>query len=238
MSLIYRFKFVFFILILFVNNCAPTKPINITASWVNKSKVGVKKYHKIYIIGLLNSKAVNSIVENDLQTLAVARGFDVWRNQDVFPYEFGDKEVARTATLNKIKDVGCEGILAIALKDVQSETSYTGGSSVVVAGYSPTQGAFQQPTADSPYPKQEYYNTFNNYYYNYQTVSSTPGYYHTDKTYFLEANFYDATTGEILFAIQSKTFNPKDIEGISKLYSQELVQTLQKEGVLKPLSKK
>jgi len=223
---------------LIVQNCAPTKPINTTASWVNKNKIGVKKYKHIYIIGLLNTKAVNSMVENDMQTLAVARGFDVWRNQDVFPYDFGDKELARKETLLKIKEVGCDGILSIALKDVKSETSYSGGSSVVGSGYSPQQGAFQQPTADSPYPKQEYYNNFNNYYYNYQTVSSTPGYYHTDKTYFLEANFFDAETHEILWAIQSKTHNPKDIEGISKLYCRELVQTLEKEGVLKPLTKK
>lgn len=218
--------------------CTPTKPISTTASWVNKSKIGVKKYHHIYIIGLLNTKAVNSIVENDLQTLAVARGFDIWRNQDVFPYDFGDKEVARTATIAKIKEVGCDGILSIALKDVKSETSYVGGSSISVSGYGPTQQAFQQPTADSPYPMQTYYNNFNNYYYNYQTVASSPGYYHTDKTYFLEANFYDALTGEILWAIQSKTYNPKDIEGISKMYCQELVQTLEKQGVLKPLKKK
>lgn len=238
MTIFLRYFSSFLVITLLFQNCASEKPISTTATWVNKSKIGVKKYKSIYILGLLNTKAVNSMVENDMQVHANARGIDVWRNQDVFPYDFGDKELARTATLQKIKDVGCEGILVIALKDVKSETSYVGGSSVSVSTYGPGQQAYQQPTADSPYPRETYYNNFNHYYYNYQTVSSTPGYYHVDKTYFLEANFYDATTFEILWAIQSKTYNPKDIEGISKMYCLELIQALEKEGALKPLKKK
>lgn len=222
-----------FLIVFVLITCAPSKPVYVTASWVNKNMVGKKKYHKIYVIGLLHQKSVNSILENEIQNNLVPRGFDVWRNQDVFPYEFETKEIARKATIEKIKQVGCDGVLVIALKDVQIDSAYTGGSSVVVSGYSPTQGAFQQPTADSPYPKQEYYANFNNYYYNYQTVSSKPGYYVTDRNYFIETNFFDASGGEILFSIQSKAVNPKDIEKASQLYCTEILTTLQKEGVLK-----
>jgi hypothetical protein len=54
-------------------------------------------------------------------------------------------------------------------------------------------------------------------YYNYWSPTLySPGYYTTDKTYFIEANAYDMETQKIIWSVQSKAENPSGIEEIKQ----------------------
>ena len=59
-----------------------------------------------------------------------------------------------------------------------------------------------------------------------------PGYYATDKNYYLEINLYDAKTEELVWSAQSETTNPSSIETFSNSFSQLVVNQLIKDGLI------
>jgi len=59
-----------------------------------------------------------------------------------------------------------------------------------------------------------------------------PGYYTTDKNYYLEANLYDAATEELVWSSQSETTNPSSIETFSRSFSTTVINQLIKDGLL------
>lgn len=59
-----------------------------------------------------------------------------------------------------------------------------------------------------------------------------PGYYVTDKTYYLETNLYDASTEELIWSAQSATYNPASINDFLKSYQRALAKELKDDGLL------
>jgi hypothetical protein len=43
-----------------------------------------------------------------------------------------------------------------------------------------------------------------------------PGYYVTDKIYFMEGNLFDVSSETLIWSVQTKTLNPPSIEKFSK----------------------
>jgi hypothetical protein len=62
---------------------------------------------------------------------------------------------------------------------------------------------------------------------------STPGYYTNDKTYYIEGNLFDASTGKILWSMQSDAYNPAGIKSFSREYAELVIYQIKKEGYLK-----
>ncbi|WP_315822938.1 hypothetical protein [Paraflavitalea speifideaquila] len=60
-----------------------------------------------------------------------------------------------------------------------------------------------------------------------------PGYYTTDKTYFMETNLYDASNEKLIWSAQSETMNPGSIDNFVRDYPKKLVEQLVKDGLLK-----
>jgi hypothetical protein len=60
-----------------------------------------------------------------------------------------------------------------------------------------------------------------------------PGYYATDKTYFLETNLYDAATEKLVWSAQSETVNPGSIDKFVQDYPKKLIAQMVKDGLLK-----
>jgi hypothetical protein len=59
-----------------------------------------------------------------------------------------------------------------------------------------------------------------------------PGYYVTDKTYFMETNLYDIESNQLIWSAQSETVNPGSIDNFVSTYPQILVDQLVKDGLL------
>jgi hypothetical protein len=209
-----------------------SKKVSNTGCWVNKARIS-NKYKNIYVLGMLRSSYSNISVESEMAAMALERGIITTRNYDVQPASEVTMEMRKDLALMKIKQYECDAICTIGVKDVRSESHYSGGTSLSVSGYMPY----------SSYGG--YYNQFPSYYANYYqyggmggyyssgTVELSPGKITTEKTYFVECNLFDAATYELLFSIQSKAFNPKDIDKVSKEYCAAIFKTLEKEGVIK-----
>lgn len=59
-----------------------------------------------------------------------------------------------------------------------------------------------------------------------------PGYYVTDKTYFLETNLYSTETDRLIWSAQSVTVNPTSIDAFAKEYPEVLLERMVKDGLL------
>jgi len=155
-------------------------------------------------------------LENDLASAAAAKGVLTVKSIDAFgPILTLDKLPKKEVLLKAIRDLGCDNIFTVAVVDQQSETHYTESSSSSV--YVPYSG----------------YGYYYSGYYAWSPNLYSPGYYTTDKTYFIESNLFDANSEKMLVSMQSKVVNPPDIVKASKQYTQMLVTELQAQGLLK-----
>ena len=77
-----------------------------------------------------------------------------------------------------------------------------------------------------------YYGRFYGYYSYYNPVMYDPGYYATDKNYYIEMNLYDAQTEALVWSAQSETTNPSSIESFSKTFAQSVEYQLVKDGII------
>lgn len=59
-----------------------------------------------------------------------------------------------------------------------------------------------------------------------------PGYYVTDKTYFIETNLYSTNTDRLIWSAQSETVNPSSIDAFAKEYPEVLLERMVKDGLL------
>ena len=196
------------------SSCAPS--IRTSASWVNKEKIQ-PPYKSVFILVLTSNLQSKTILENDLATAATAKGLKAYKSVDVFGPVAGKEGLPIKETLmKKISDLGCETIFTVALVDKQSETRYVPGSSAMYSPYS-----------YGGYGGMGMYGGFGGYYGYSTSIMYSPGYYTTDKIYFVEANLYDAKTEELLMTIQSKADNPSGIQKSSKEYTQTLIDEIE-----------
>ena len=202
-------------------SCAPSQKI--TTSWVNPDR-SQKKYTTVFVAALIQNNPVKYALEADLGAAAKARGFNVVKGYEIFPPNFNKENMRdRDLVLKLIRDRGCDVILAIAVIDQKSETYYVPGAVSVSVGYAPYAGY-------GPYGSYGAYGTGFYGYYNYwQPTIYSPGYYTTDKTYFIEANAYDTETQQLIWSVQSKADNPAGIEKSSKEYTEMLFEQFDKE---------
>jgi hypothetical protein len=175
-----------------------------------------KSYHSIFIAALVNNVNAKNAIEANLANAAQARGYKAVKSADVFPPNFTRDNIPNKETiLSKVRELGCDAIFTVALVDKTSETRYVPGS-----------GPYR------PYPAFGWYGSFWGYYSYWSPMMYDPGYYTTDKTYFMEGNLYDAETEALLFSVQSSTMNPGSVDDFSKSYTNALVMQLEREGLL------
>jgi len=193
--------------------------MRIMATWVNpKEKPNPQPgKHKIFLFVMTQNYDAQLNLENDLATAATAKGILTVKSIDAFgPIVTLDRLPKTDVLLKAIRDLGCDAIFTVAVVDQTEKTHYVQG------GYS--SGVFV------PYAGYGY--TYSGYYA-YSPAFYSPGYYTTDKTYFIESNLFNADTEQMLISMQSKVVNPPDIIKASKQYTQMLVTELQAQGFMK-----
>lgn len=197
-------------------SCGATQEI--TSFWKNPEMAASQTYKKVFIVVLTSDRGARNVVEKDLAAAATARGLTPVRSIDYFPNIASKVDMPSEAAIQaKIKEMGCDAIFTLSLLDVKSEQRYVPGTTSYVGG------------GYSPYQNYGYYGGFYGYYSTSYAMVTEPGYYTTDKTYFIEANLYDAATGKINFSIQSNAYNPTNLDDFSKEYTYLLSQRLNEE---------
>ncbi|MHC1777930.1 MAG: hypothetical protein AB9834_21195 [Lentimicrobium sp.] len=187
----------------------------VTGYWVNKEALPKGPYHKVFILALLQNKNSRLYVEDEMAALIESRGPKAVKSYQLFPPEIALQGlITREQLAQSIKEAGCDAVITITLLDTKSETYYQPGTAYAPMGYG-------------------YYGSYYGYYNYYYPQVYESGYYVTDQTYFVETNFFDVQTDQLLWSIQSDAYNPTDLESMFKGYSHVLLYKLRKEGLIK-----
>lgn len=186
-----------------IGSCSVSQKV--TFSWKNPDYRITEKPKKIFVAALVSNPHVRIHLEEEMGKAASKQGIQVERSWDYFPPTFKDsKAPTKEIMIDRVKTLDANLIFIITLIEKKSETRYIQGGAGV---YGPFIGYGLQ------------FRGFYSYWYPY---IYDPGYYVTDKTYFMEGNLFDAKSEVLIWSVQTSTINPYSIEDFSK----ELVETM------------
>jgi hypothetical protein len=195
-------------------SCSPIT--RVTGSWVDAASRGTTlSGQTIFIASLTRNIKVRTELESGFTALVAQKNIKTVEGSEFFNPEFYKKIPPERQLLAKIKSSGANYILTISLINKESETRYVPGTSVY-----------------SPYPFYRWYGGFYSYYNYWGPRFYEPGYYVTDKTYFMETNLYDIENNKLIWSAQSETVNPGSIDNFVRTYPKVMVDQLVKDGLL------
>ncbi|MFO7669894.1 MAG: hypothetical protein R6W31_09570 [Bacteroidales bacterium] len=192
--------------------CGPSQKI--VTSWINPEAWGKGPYKSIFVIVLAQNQGSGFDVEEKMAVLLNSRGTRAVRSTDVFPPKLSISEnFTREQLAEAIKRTGCDAVFIISALDVLNVETYHPGSAYNPMNYG-------------------YYGSYYGYYNYYSPQIYSPGYYSSDKTYYIETNFYDIESDQLLWSIQSEAYNPTNIDTWFDKYSYDLLNELKDEGLI------
>jgi hypothetical protein len=190
----------------------------ITGSWVNPETQPVTQdYRNIFIATMTKNVLARTQTENALSAELTRYNKHALKSIDTFTPSFLETLPSREELLQLIQKAGAEAILTTSLLRTQSETRYVRNS-----------------VRYAPVPAYGWYRGFYAYYAHWYPMVYDPGYYVTDKTYFVETNLYDARTEKLLWSAQTQTVNPGSLERFLREYPARIITRMMKDGVLRP----
>ncbi len=198
------------IFLLLVSSCSPS--VRIIGSWSSPQNTN-NSYTSVFVTALTKNVLARQTVEMHLEEMIQSQGISATGSFEVIPPGFNAQEADKEEILRKIREMGSEAILTVTLLDQTNETRYVPGTNYAPIGLG-FHGRFWS-----------YYGAYNPYMYD-------PGYYTTDKSYYLEANLYDTQTEEMIWSSQSETTNPASLEQFSKAFAGAVVKQLIKDGFI------
>ena len=191
-----------------------TSSLRITHSW-KSGVLPARNYNKIMVVGMLpeNERNLRESMEDHLALELQKRGYDAVSSlKELGPKSLQNMEEQQL--LDKIKDNGFDAVITIVLLDKERERYYV--------------------------PARVYYSPYIIYQRHFRTYYSTiygriytPGYYMKDTRYFWESNFYDMETKELLYSVQTESFDPNSAASLSEEYGQLIVNDMAKKTIIK-----
>jgi hypothetical protein len=214
------------LLTLILSACAPTQEISRT--WADREALPKEPFKSVFVMALVQEKN-KAEMEKKLAKVLESRGFKVVKGSDVIHPDKADSgKINKEKLVKIIQDNGCEALYVLAVKDIKT-----------VKVYGKQDAPSEVPTHQIYEPLVQYYpmafgyyGIYYNYLSDYQEQSFSPDYYALDKTFFLETNLYNVSTEKLLWSVQSKAFNPEDLDSAFKTYKKLLIDNLKKEGLI------
>ncbi len=185
----------------------------ITHSW-KAPNISGKKFNKIMVVALLKDDNVlmREKMENHLLGDLAEKGYTAVSSLK----EYGPKSfegMKENEIVSKLQNSGVDAVLTIVLLDKQRERYYVPGRVYY-----------------SPYII--YHRRFWGYYTTIYDRIYSPGYYQTDTKYFWESNLYDLSTKELLYSVQTESFDPASAESLGHEYGKMIVKDMFDKNVL------
>ena len=199
------------ILLSMLVSCADVK---ITHSW-KSDLTSQKHFDKILIVGLLTNKdrGLREEIESHLQGGLKELGYNAVSSIQLYgPTSFIG--INEEMLLSKIENDGIDAVLTIVLLDRKKEKNYIPGRVYFSPFYS-------------------YHNRFGPYYgIMYERIYS-PGYYQSTTKYFWESNIYDLKTKQLLYSVQTESFDPSDATALAHRYSKVIITDMKQKNILR-----
>jgi len=187
-----------------IYSCGPSTKIE--KSWVEPgARVAPDPQNKVMVIALVKDETSRRVIEDELVKRI--------KTPAVASYQFLTTEMIKAASYealnNMITKENFTHILLMRLADIEKETSYVPGT---------TTG---------------YYGGYGMYYGYGAAMYSTPGYYTTDKNYFIETTIYSVSPNKLLWTGTTKTVNPSKVNKAVNEIADVVVAKMKQDGFLK-----
>jgi hypothetical protein len=185
----------------------------ITSSW-SAGDAAPKKYNKVLVLGLIRDqdRSICTNMENHLVGDLKELGYNAVSAQAQFgPKAF--ENMCEKDAVDKIRNSGADAVITIVLLDKSKERYYV-----------PAQRQYM--------PRAVYYYRFGGYYTTVFDRIYTPGYYVTDTKYFWESNLYDMNSKDLVYSVQTESFDPASSESLGHEYGKLMVADMIKKNVL------
>jgi hypothetical protein len=163
--------------------------------------------NKVLVVAMVKDETSRRLIEDQLaQRISTA-------TPAVASYTLLTADLLKAANDEILNKMLTEGkfthIMLMRLADIEKETSYVPGSS---------------PT---------YYGGYGRYYGYGAGAYSSPGYYTTDKNYFIESTIYSVVPDKLLWTSTTKTVNPDKIDKTVTAIADVVAAQMRKDGFLK-----
>ena len=197
-------------LVVFTVSCSSTQ---ITHSW-KAQNIPTGQYKKILVVALNGEKDMRARqgMEDHLAGDLATVGYHTLSSLR----EFGPKSfegMNDDQVISKLQNSGIDAVLTIVLLDKSREKYY-----------------YPDRIFYSPYVI--YQGHFPGYYSTMSTRIYSPGYYTVNTRYFWESNFYNVTSKELLYSVQTESFDPASTDKLAHEYGKMIVDDMVKNKVL------
>jgi hypothetical protein len=186
--------------------CSPSTKI--VGSW-KSPEIGDKKYNDLFILALTDNFINRKTFEEDFSEILAVKGIKSLSSVNVLNPGTKMQDINEDQIAAIIEKEGADGVITMGVIDQTSETRYVQGSAYPTGGYG-----------------------FRGYYGYYGGMAYSPGYYTTDKSYFIEIKLFDVKSGDMIWSAQSEISNPGNLESTAMTFSRVVVDRMMKDGVL------
>jgi len=185
-------------------SCGPSTKIE--KSWMEPgASVTASAPNKVLVIAMVKDETSRRVIEDHLVKRVSGTG--------VASYTLVSTDMLKEASDEALKKIVTDGkfthIILMRLADVEKETSYVPGTTT------------------------SYYGGYGRYYGYGAGMYSTPGYYTTDKNYFVETTVYSINPDKLLWTGTTKTVNPSKVEKTVNDIADVVAEKMKKDGFLK-----
>lgn len=198
------------LLLLVLSACTSSK---ITNTWLSQ-KAPIQQYKKILVVGINGTDTWGSKekMERELVDRLREKGQNAISASDTYgPKAF--RNLSEDTVIKRLEGTGVDAVLTIVLLNKTKEKYYV-----------PARVYY------SPYIM--YHHHFWGYYNTMTARIYSPGYYTYDKKYFWESNLYDMNTKELIYSVQTESFNPNSSEQLAHEYSDLIINNMSKNKVI------
>ncbi|MCC8088510.1 MAG: hypothetical protein LIO79_04510 [Rikenellaceae bacterium] len=184
----------------------------VVSSWKSPLITG-NPMEKTLVLAMLADREAEDQIERILSDDLARHGVTVITGTAEFgPKGFGD--ISQDQLTAKLEKDGFTSIMIICLVDKEKDLNYVPGSPYI-----------------SPYGP-VYYGYYGRYRYMYDNIYS-PGYFTTSTTYVLDANLYSLPEDKLIYSAQTRSYDLADNKSLAESFSQEIVNALIKNNILK-----
>ena len=185
-------------------SCSPSTQIEKT--WMEPgASVTPGPEHKTLVVAMVKDETSRRVIEDQL----VKR----LSTTSVPSYTMLTTEMIQAASDQALNDLVAKNnfthVLLMRLADVEKETSYVPGTTTA------------------------YYGGYGRYYGYGASMYSSPGYYTTDKNYFIETTIFTVDPNKLVWTGTTKTVNPSKIEKTVNEIADAVTMQMKKDGFLK-----
>ena len=205
-------KIAFVIGLVILSSCSSTRFVD---SWRNK-EITTFKPQKLLVVGMTDNLTGRKIFEEELKKAFVQRNMNALESSLVFDEAFTTSKKSEAEIdemIKKLSDDGFDAVVITAVKGVAERRSYTSGYYTV--GY--------------------HWSRFGRYYYRFQDVYYTPGYYDDYRVYHVETSIYNINEDNNKSLVWVGSFdivNPQTITSTVKDYVNRTVKQLEREKLI------